>query len=158
MRFLMLLLVGAALVPGDASAQFAADQPTSLKGVGTVFVNFVEPNQRMDAALRADMFDAAILELRKSGLRVVREPSDTQQADALLNLSVRIITGLTDFVEVRMDVEQKVSVVRTGDQLQLVTWYYEASSNESSWRSSAKPMALKATNKFISDWLDANNR
>src|SRR5687768_15918474 len=82
-----------AALPSVLNAQFAADQIQSLKGIRTISVNMAEPNQEMDVALRDEMFEAAILELRKSGLRVVRDQNETQSTDALLNLSVFINDG-----------------------------------------------------------------
>lgn len=149
-----LLLIAVSGVAG----QYAADQAKSLEGIQVIVVNFAEPNQKMDPDLRQEMFDAVSLELRKTGIRIIRGDAPQETADALLNLTVSIATGLTDFVNVRMDIEQKATVVRTGETLQLVTWFYEESQNQGSWRSTAHPMAIKAANQLISDWLDANNR
>lgn len=137
--------------------QYADDQSKSLRGIKIVVVNFSEPNQKVEAAVLADIQDAAVLELRKAGVRVKKE-GDSAPADALINISIGIQTGISDFLRLRMDVEQKVTMVRTSEPLQLVTWYYEDAQNPNSWRTSAKPMVIKGVNKLLSDWLDANGR
>jgi hypothetical protein len=154
---LLHVAVALVLLPVAVSAQYAQDQPRSLKGLNTVFVRFQEPSGKMTPKEKDDVFNALTLELRKAGIRVSRDTTG-QNAEGLVNLSLFIRTGLVDYTIVRMDVEQKATLVRTTETLQLVTWYFEDSDNSGSWRQYAPPLVTKATNKFLADWLQANGR
>lgn len=160
-RFCLTVPVLALLISaGQVQAQYTSDQPRSLRGVRTVNVVFAEPTNKIESRIREQLFAQATLELRKAGLRVVgvsggRAPISS---DVVLNIGYFVRTGLADGVTLRMDVEQRVTMPRTQEALNMVTWFYEAEGSAPSWRSDVSPMLQTGVDKFLSDWLDANGR
>lgn len=140
------------LLPSVANAQFAADQAKSLRGAQTVqVVN--------NAGMDQPSLNWLTLELRKTGLMIVPAGGTS---DIVLNVSIRATRGSfftdTDF---RLDVEQMVDVARTGERLQLVTWFYQQEQNmeNGQWTQARWTQTLQAgVNQFLSDWLTANGR
>jgi len=137
----------------SVSAQYAMDQARSLTGVETVTPIFAN-----DLAASADLVDAVTLELRKTGLRIVAD-----SADIILNLSIAAATQNTISYDVttRLDVEQNVTIDRTGESLQLVTWYYEDNEriNSVDWTvNRVRAELIDGVNRFLNDYLTANGR
>lgn len=170
MRFaaltVLLLASAASSRTTELHAQYAADQARSLTGLRQVCTNFGAATSNIDAARFARVVENATLELRKSGLRILDCPPEGmgQQRnlgnDGLLNLTVEAQDASlsSDGIRVRMDVEQNVTVQRTGERLRLVTWYHEAEARPTTWESVIDDFALEQVNRFLSDWLAANGR
>lgn len=159
MRRLPFLAALAILLPSGLSAQYAASQAGTLKGLDKVVVVFAEPNNKVDPEIRADLYQAVTLELRKVGIRVASDASELDMThDGILNVSLFVNTGLGDNGTLRMDVEQQATLVRTGETSQMVTWFFEAGRSNNSWRNWVKGLVTEGVNKFLSDWLDANGR
>jgi hypothetical protein len=144
--------MSAALPANRAAAQYAMEQGRSLKDAQTVNV-VLGPGLVDDA----DLYQRVTLELRKVGIAIAGEGYDV-----ILNLSLEATPNtITQDVRFRMDVEQQVVVARTGEELQLVTWYYEHQQriNNASWNREAFTAIVEAgVDRFLSDYLTANGR
>lgn len=141
-------------------AQYAATQDSTLKGVKRVYLNFADVNGALGAELATKIAEDAALELRKTGIRVVKNPAELDmREDAVLNVSA--ITDKdawrSDLV-LRIDLEQRAQLVRTQQTFQMVTWYYEKMLKTADLKVAARPMVAEGINKFITNWLDQNGR
>lgn len=159
-RTLLLAASALALLSSHAHGQYTSDQPRSLRGIRTVNVVFAEPSNKIEPRVRQQLFERATFELRKAGLRVVGVSGGGAplSSDVVLNIGYFVRTGLADGMMLRMDVEQPVTIQRTQEPLNIVTWYYEDQATVTNWRTDAGPMLERGVNKFLSDWLDANGR
>lgn len=157
---LLLAASALALLSSPAHGQYTSDQPRSLRGIRTVNVVFVEPSNKIEPRIKEQLFQQATFELRKAGLRVVGVSGGGAplSSDVVLNIGYFVRTGLADGMMLRMDVEQPVTIQRTQEPLNIVTWFYEDQATVTSWRTDAGPMLERGINKFLSDWLDANGR
>ncbi len=163
MRFGYILAIGLALsamAPRSASAQWAAAQDSTLAGLQKVFVKFTDLGGGLGTTAAEALRSTAILELRKAGLRVARDTTELEANDAVLNISFihAAPTAWTNYLSLRMDVEQMSQLQRTRQTTRMVTWYYE----QSDWRvvvsERAPTMLAKGVNDFLSKWLDMNGR
>ncbi len=148
------LLLCVAWMP--ASAQFAAAQDSTLAGIHTVVLSFSTNEGAFPPDVAAEMERTVSLELRKSGVKVVT--GQGASADAVLNVGVlRDQRSLSSDLWIRIDVEQRVQLARTGKSYQLVTWYYEAKKN--AMVSTDPPKMLQAgLDTFLEKWMDMNGR
>lgn len=144
------LLFALLSIPVAARAQFGRDQAQALRGIYSVQVI-------NNGGLDQTSMDWLTLEMRKVGLRVARDSSD-----AIFNVSVRATRGvLSTAVDFRIDVEQMVNIARTGERLQLVTWYFENRQEPTNgqWNTAYwNQMLTSGANRFFQDWLTANGR
>ena len=159
MRGLLRLLAGVfslAIASVPASAQFAAAQDSTLTGIHTVVLNFATNEGALAPAVTAELERTVSLELRKSGLKVVTGQGAT--GDAVLNVAIlREQRSLSSDLWVRIDVEQRVQLLRNGKPYQLVTWYYDSKKN--GMVQSDPPAMLKtALDTFLEKWMDMNGR
>jgi hypothetical protein len=145
----------------SAHSQYAATQDSTLRGIKKAYVNFLDVGDGLGQEAASELYNGLTLELRKAGIRIARDSADVDMSqDAILNVAlVTTKNGFVYDVILRMDVEQRATLVRTAKTLQLVTWYYEDIIQRASDHRRAAPLLLtKATNEFLSKWLDANGR
>ena len=164
------ILIGLALAIPTAAApaygQFAAEQQSSLEGLRGIYVGFADMTGELDAATQQRLYSRATLELRKAGLRMLEATWEGQELQAevgehaLLNIGIAAAGGglANDHLRIRMDVEQKVIVRRTGKELRLVTWFYEDDRRPMRWAEDVDTALLEGINMFLNDWLAANGR
>lgn len=154
-----LLLLIAVAIPHFGSAQYALSQGRTLQGLDRVYVSFADPNEEMNARDLEQLYTPATLELRKVGIRVTRDPDELDMgSDGVLNISLLVYTGFSDSVTLRIDVEQRATLLRTGETLQMVTWFYESTQTQPRWRDFARSQLMTGINSLLSDWLEANGR
>lgn len=150
----------AMLCPATLSAQYAAAQDSTLAGLQKVYVVFTDAGQGLGSVAAEGLKNSAILELRKAGIRVVRDVSELDSNDAILNIS--FITSQRTFVLdlcLRIDLEQMAQLQRTKQTTRMVTWYYEKLIQNSGPVKDTGPILLTAgVNELVSKWLDMNGR
>lgn len=168
MRHVLLLILCIAIAPLSARAQVVAPtshEDSTLAGIHTVGLVVFDPGNGLGAELSEQIFSATQLELRKSGLRVVRYTPSTPQAGApaVLDALVCIYVfpggpSAGDGTYVRYAVRQPVRVLRTQALLWVSTWTHEDRQQFGSVRRDAAKMVSSATDAFLGKWLDMNGR
>ncbi len=158
------LLLLLATLPGAGTAQYAATQDLSLKGLTkadlalTIRVSTLPP----DSATALRHF--VELELRKAGLVLLSGRSeDFVKPDGRLRiLLVSTARGrFTDDLTIRIQMDQTAVLARTRESMTMVTWYAEESSyNVPTTEASEASRLLMASglDRFVRAWLAANGR
>ncbi|MEP6494507.1 MAG: hypothetical protein ABJF01_17615 [bacterium] len=150
---LALLVLAAARI----EAQNGPTQDSTLIGVRLVQLNLVSTVDE-----RRGLRESMALELRKAGLRVLPDSARLGTAvDAIITVVLREPAGCAK--DLRMNVAQRVQVVRTARVHQLVTWLYEVpvggvrggnACRDEWWNDAIR----QATDVFLTKWLDVNGR
>ena len=154
-------IIALVLLPSQLAAQYGRQQAETLAGLNTVYVNYQEPQGELSAAANEEIVDVFTLELRKAGVRIARSIDEVATDQGVVKLAFIVNPGTLgqDQIILRMDVEQQARLVRTGEEYLMVTWFHEDTVkgflNEGNIH---RELALSAANRFLADWLDANNR
>lgn len=157
MRLRHIAVALAVVVAGRLDAQNGPAQDSTLIGIHLVQLNVVAP------AEAGPVRESMALELRKAGLRVLAPDSARAGApvDAIITVILRDVASCSK--ELRMNVTQRVQVLRTGRFHQLATWLYEIPPGgvrggnmcrREYWSDAIK----QAGDVFLTKWLDVNGR
>jgi hypothetical protein len=150
LRYVVLVVLVCASVP--LRAQYGPVQDSTLIGLRRVALN-VTTDVKDANTFREDI----ALELRKAGIRVAPDSTRPDSVDGVLNVLVRSRGSCQKLI--RIDVEQRARLVRTGNTHRMVTWFYEDDANGTACRDSWYPSAIKrAVDAFLTKWLDVNGR
>ena len=159
MRCAIPLLLLSLLTPSVAEAQYAVTQGQTLSGLDNVLLAFAEPTGQIQATDLQSLYQSATLELRKVGIRIATDSTEVDMAtDGVLNVTLWVTDAFSDEVSLRLDVEQLATLRRTGETLQMVTWFHESARSGPNWRDFTRSLLMDGVNGFLSDWLDANGR
>ena len=135
-------------------AQTAKNQDSTLAGLKRVLL-VVHTSQDS-----AGTYDAIALELRKAGLRILTSESDPSNDDAMLAVyGTQIRRALGDDAQLRVMVVQRAALARNpGHFIWLPTWEYDDAGRNVIYGAWQQTAVTKATNDFLSHWLDMNGR
>jgi hypothetical protein len=161
LRITTLVVAALSLSLSEVSgAQYAATQDSTLKGIRRVYLNFSDVGGALGPELAAKIADDAILELRKTGIKVAKSPAELDMTqDAVLNVStIADRDAWRSDLALRIDVEQRAQMARTQQTLQMVTWYYETVMKSTEPKKVASTVVSEGINKFLNKWLDQNGR
>lgn len=163
-RLTLLLPVCSAMLAAPASAQYAATQDATLRGLRTVSLALTlsAPDLPQDTA--AALVDFTRQALGKAGLTVVPERGDPHpQPDGVLRIALTTTARgrWVDDLGVRFQIEQTATLPRTGDALFMVTWYAEQNdlsipATDLSLR--ARAVTQEVVARLLRAWLAANRR
>ena len=151
-------MVARAQSPGLSSIR----EDSTLAGIQTVGLLISDANGALGAPLVAQLAASTTLELRKTGLRVIRIDTATKAGvnfDALVQVLIyRRGRFGGDDVDMRYLVRQPVTLVRTQKQLWETTWIAERRGQNLVVKDAVPRMLTEAINEFLSKWLDMNGR
>lgn len=156
----------AMIAAGRVRAQNGVAQDSTLVGIHLVQLNVFPMSPNGSASLARDRIslqEGMALELRKAGLRLRSIDSARAGAPVDAIVTVYLIDMGNCAKNLRMNVGQKVEVVRTGRTHQLATWLYEIPAGgvrggnvcRDEWWADA---VRQATDAFLTKWLDMNGR
>ncbi len=160
LRIALLPLVVAALTASPANSQYAATQDSTLRGLERVYVNFATSDKGLSASDLSWALEFVTLELRKAGLRLVRDQNELDPfKDAILNVSfIKVSRAMSTDVTLRLDIEQRATLTRTGQSLRMMTWFYEDDRRNVDAAATVRPIFVQGVNRFLNSWLAANGR
>jgi hypothetical protein len=159
MKHLRIAALACFVLVSRAEGQYGPAQDSTLRGLTRVHLAFVNRGAYTPAAL-AQATDFITLELRKSGLQIARTQAELDVTkDAVLNVSMlKIARALSTDLLLRIDVEQRATMVRTNQALPLVTWFYEDDKRAVTPDQTPQAMLKQGVDKFLNAWLAANGR
>lgn len=165
MRSLRLLLATAVILFGISGvrplqAQAIPGQDSTLVGLKRVFVKFDVSDGTLTTAQLQALQDLVTLEMRKSGIRVLKtlDEVDPAQDGVLLVSLTKIPRSLSTDAVFRMDLRQATRLARTGRSAFSVTWFYEDNGRNVVMEQFAAAAPKRGVNEFLTQWLDVNGR
>ena len=159
MRALLTAAVMTVTVTGLASAQYVASQDSSLRGLTRVMVRFRVADGTLNPVIKSRLAEYLTLELRKAGLRLTDGPEELKDDDGVLDVSLaKIDRDRTCDLNLRLSLEQRSSLKRTGQSLWMATWYYETGRQNVLPDSAADGVLEDGVNRFLNRWLAMNGR
>lgn len=159
MRTLLVALGLVTLVAAHLQAQAVSTQDSSLRRLQRTYVRFEANSEALTPRVRDQLGEYLTLELRKAGFTIAEHPEDLKEDEGLLEVS---LAGEGDprraEFSLRIALQQRASLKRTGQALWMVTWYDESHQLPAPPDSAARALLASGLNRFLNRWLTANGR
>jgi hypothetical protein len=159
MRAIVLAAGLTLLSAASAVGQFVATQDSSLRGLERTMVRFRLADGVLKPETKTQLNEYLTLELRKAGLRLVDPLEELKDEDGILDLSLgKMDRGRTCDLFLRVSLQQRAGLKRTGQSLWMTTWFHETGQNNVVADSVADDVLQDGVNRFLNRWLAMNGR
>jgi hypothetical protein len=159
MRAIVLAAALSFLSAAPMMGQYVATQDSSLRGLTKAQVRFRLADDVLNPVVKTQLSEYLNLELRKAGLKIVDDSEELDDKDGVLDLSLgKMDRGRTRDLYLRVSLQQRADLKRTGQSLWMTTWFHETGQHNVVADSVADDVVKDGVNRFLNRWLAMNGR